>query len=963
MMKIKAMAFVAAAMMGAVGATGIGTAAEIRKADNNEPLSSGASWEDGTAPGPEDVAVLDGDLAATAPWTFGLGADMAWQGLRLTNMIADATFTNDGHTIRLGSSGIVLPATDVLNIYPPLELTADQTWMGLTSAGQGLNVWGPVSGNRRVTLRNTYFVFYDQTSFSALNVACARLYLRTNAVVRGGILVSPGYALYHMKPMDTDWADTFPDQVVTNNGRFYFGRPDSPGSPLSAVTLNPGDRLLTTGTDWDGRVDVSNHRLVMDGGDLTANWLYLNSGSVTQRSGRVFIDYALFAGWGPPLLDTNRVVSVRGGTMDLRRLHIGEAASSAYPGAVEISGGAVNVVRPANDIPSSGVVLAAARSRTPGSMFTNTSADPAGRLRVSGGSLCAQQVSFGTTRQSRDASWNATNGYARVEIAGGELTVGAGGLGPTEVWNRPATNALPETAQSWHDVILSGGALGAYANYTNYARTRLSDAHGGAVIRAADTNGTARTILQAAPLTGRGGLRKTGAGTLAIAAACTYTGPTIVEAGTLRLDANALWEEASEETLPPPRVVWTADTLTGAAGETVNLWPSTNGTWTFTLASATGTWPWITPPTVGADMNGHRTVAFNGTSSAMYLTGNAETPAEGATNLTVAVVMRAGGPGKGGIVGDWRNNSVILGVTYTGVANHWGIGYNAHGRAGAGIHSQTSNTVATAWGAPRELHDGEAHVLLYVWPGGSNIVMNVDGWRTSAWTAPGRLDSTLLRGRMMLGATETGNCFNGGIAEIHFYRAALTPGQQRTLGLELARKYGADTAGYLTGEQIAIGSLASTNVYVAAGATLQAAAAGTRVRPGQVFRGAGTVSGNLIVGEGGVIQAAADETLNVAALTFEPGGIIRWPWMPGAVPQAIEAGDLTLPQGTVTLDLGATGANPVPHGVLLRYTGTLTDNGAVWNIVGGGGSTVVQHDAAGKRFYVSTPTGTLISVR
>jgi autotransporter-associated beta strand protein len=961
--KIKTMASVAAAVMGAVSAAEIGLASEIRKTDNTGSLSSGSSWEGGSAPGAEDVAVWDGALAVTQPFTYGLGADVAWQGMRLTNMVADVTVTNDGHTLSLGAAGMVLEKNsgNILHMYAPLALTADQTWLKPIVAGGGANVFGPLSGNRRLTLRNTHFSFYEPAAFSELNVACPRLNLRTNAAVTGGIFVNPGSDLTLMKPFDTDWSDTFPGRVVTNTGIFSFGRIE--GTPLVAVTMKADDRMLTTaGQDHNGRVEVKDNRLVMDGGEISNNWIYVRSGSVTQLNGRVFLNYAFFSGVGAPLVDTNRILSVQGGTMTLRRLHIGDATPPSYPGIAEISGGEVNVAMAGIPIDSSGVALAAARGESP-DYFSDISAAPVGILRVSGGSLRTLQVSFGSVRRSRDASWNVTNGYARVELTGGEVTAGAGGIGPAEVWNRPAADALPDTAQSWYDVILSGGTLGAYAACTNYARTRLSDAHGGAVIRAADTNGAARTIVQAQPLTGRGGLRKTGAGALEIAAACTYTGPTTVEAGTLRLVADALWEEAPAEALPQPRAVWRADTLSGAPGETVNTWQSTNGTWTFTLAGATGTWPWITPPTVGAEMNGHRTVAFNGTSSAMYLTGTAETPAEGATNLTVAVVLRAGGAGKGITGNDWRSNAGIIGVTYGSVINHWGIGYNAYGRAGAGIRTRTG-TVATAWGAPRELHDGEAHVLLYVWPGGSNIVMNVDGWRTAAYTAPGLLDDALVRSRMMVGATETaGRCFDGEIAEIRFYRTALTPGQQRTLGLELARTYGADTAGYLTEEQLAVGSLASADVHIAAGATLQTAGVGSRILSGQVFRGAGAVTGNLIVGAGGVIQTATNESLNVAALTFEAGGVCRWPWTLAGAPQAVKAGDVTLPQGAVTVDLGATGENPTPRGVLLSYTGTLTDNGVVWNVVGGGGSTIVRHDAAGKAFRLSTPTGTLISVR
>ena len=130
----------------------------------------------------------------------------------------------------------------------------------------------------------------------------------------------------------------------------------------------------------------------------------------------------------------------------------------------------------------------------------------------------------------------------------------------------------PDTAQAWYDVNLSGGTLGAYASYTNRARARLSDADGGVTIRAADTNGTPYTITMSQPLTGRGSLRKTGAGTLALAAANTYTGATVVAAGTLQMVATSLWSEVSATSLPGAYAVWTTDNLTGAAGSAVTAW-------------------------------------------------------------------------------------------------------------------------------------------------------------------------------------------------------------------------------------------------------------------------------------------------------------------------------------------------------------------------------------------------------
>ena len=545
-------------------------------------------------------------------------------------------------------------------------------------------------------------------------------------------------------------------------------------------------------------------------------------------------------------------------------------------------------------------------------------------------------------------------------MRGGEVTVGAAGIGPNRVWNRTGVSS---EGSSWYAVNLSGGTLGAFASYTNRAATRLSDADGGITIRAADADGTPYAIVMAEPLTGRGSLRKTGAGALYLEAANTYTGRTVVAEGALHVADTSLWTTVPGVTLPTPIAVWSANTLAGALGSTVTSWASTNGMWAFNSTVASAIYAGFTSPKLGTSLlNGYRVVTFNGTSNALAMTGNSATPVSGTTNLTVAVVTRFGGAGIGG-AGEFRSSAGIVGQTLQMVGNNstnwWGLSYSAQGRAGAGVGGLLPGVV-NAWAAPRELHDGEPHVLIYVWQSGSNVLMNVDGY---AAVSGASLTAPMTQSRMILGANENKFCFGGDIAEFRFYRTALSQIEQTVLALELARKYGAVIAGYRPDGLAPDAPLASREVRVEAGAAFYAGASGTPVGADQVYTGGGSVHGTLSVGTNGVIVCGPTEALAVDNLVFNPGSVCRWACAADGTHTPTAAGNITLPRGTVVVDIQQAGANLAPRGTLLRYTGVLVDNGVTWSISGGRPQTKVVSDALHKTLRLSTPTGTAFFVR
>ncbi|WP_193213130.1 beta strand repeat-containing protein, partial [Luteolibacter marinus] len=127
-----------------------------------------------------------------------------------------------------------------------------------------------------------------------------------------------------------------------------------------------------------------------------------------------------------------------------------------------------------------------------------------------------------------------TNGGThRVRLADvGELYVGAGGI-------------ADGSANDAGSVILTGsGVLGAGASWSTSLPVTLSDVP---TIKAANAGGTPFDITLNGPVGGTGSLIKAGAGTTTLTVASSYTGDTIVDAGTLSLPAATLDDQAVVE--------------------------------------------------------------------------------------------------------------------------------------------------------------------------------------------------------------------------------------------------------------------------------------------------------------------------------------------------------------------------------------------------------------------------------
>ncbi len=144
-----------------------------------------------------------------------------------------------------------------------------------------------------------------------------------------------------------------------------------------------------------------------------------------------------------------------------------------------------------------------------------------GTLAISGsGTANLKGISMGTS----------ASGIARIHLTGGRLNLGDGGI----------SNSTPPATDAVREIRLEAGTLGALADWSSPLNVNLAESVQGFTIDTADAGNpeVARHIDLGGNLSGDGGIDLTGSGSLALGGANTYTGPTIVMAGTLSLSGS-----------------------------------------------------------------------------------------------------------------------------------------------------------------------------------------------------------------------------------------------------------------------------------------------------------------------------------------------------------------------------------------------------------------------------------------
>lgn len=537
-------------------------------------------------------------------------------------------------------------------------------------------------------------------------------------------------------------------------------------------------------------VEVANLTVAGDGiavtnaGAVNGTKLVLREGSYVQKSGTSKYAVSTVVGNG---YDTAaaRELTVESGAFSVpKRVIVGLGSSEKSVPRFVVSGGEVSIG--SEDMATSDpryLGLAIARRFSDddlmGTELNQWAATPAesiwatGDFLMTGGEVSAANVSFGS---SGECGYDFNN-WGRFTLAGGVFTLGNRGFLLNSGWNKESGR---------YEVVLSGGTLAAYGNFTNTLATRLSNRDGGVTLRA----DAGKSMTFAAPLYGEGGFTKTGTGTVRLASPCDYLGTARVEEGTLEVLGEGI----------PVFARWVADDCVTNADATVSAWSVSSGSprWTYKQNLGYTT----TAPTYRANaFNGHGAVRFNGGIDGLGIAAGDydwQTPAGGQSAFSVAAVVKVTAAECANFIQavNWPYGAAIVGQSDGASAadGDWGLVVRQDGSVGAGSTCLKDGVIThqTAWSAA-SIADGEPHVAILTWTKGGDVSINVDGKLDTVAFPEGATPVSLRLKRGFMGFLEPTykTSFRGEIGEIAMIRSALSAAEQDALGSALAAKYGA----------------------------------------------------------------------------------------------------------------------------------------------------------------------------
>ena len=383
-------------------------------------LSDGAAWDGGVAPGPDDVAVFDGTL----PDTLTIPANAAWLGLVRTNIENAVTF--DGGPLTLGTDGITCFTTN--NTYyrttlPSVVLSAAQTWT--LAENKTLAASGSITGTGPLTITapsGWNMLFYGNVEPTGGVLARGQVFFWA---MQGARFAQPPDMVHGTRFLllaDGTGTWSYSDLMASpfvNNGMFSFGSKDGDTANAAAVsptvTLAAGDSI--GGTDAANadrskqQFHVQDTHVVVDGADLTGNsWFFLRSGSWTQLSGDVGLNYAAIVGRGASDGYKSKLqrLTLSGGTFTARRLCVGVANSDLYPAEVFVTGGEYVPTFPNDSAWTCGITVGqrAAKGETVWDAASHKDVPmngeyASGRFEMTGGTVKTASLFFGNSATPR----------------------------------------------------------------------------------------------------------------------------------------------------------------------------------------------------------------------------------------------------------------------------------------------------------------------------------------------------------------------------------------------------------------------------------------------------------------------------------------------------------------------------------------------------------------------------------
>ncbi len=450
--------------------------------------------------------------ATGAEWNTPADWDLGIPGLGTNAVIA--TSANVSYNTVMSSptiGGLLLSNASVLNLNAAgfnveSGSTANSVAVGWAGSSGTLNV----NSGGALTVTNSGPLYISTNGLVVVNAGGSLLI--TNSLASDAMLVGDNkrYASSSLRAFfEVEGGTATVDQRVT-----IAGSTSGSSGVGSQVIVDSGSLNLLGGARINNTSDDSGCRLLVNGGNVAMGNFSVYKSNPNPAAGLVI---------------SNGVVNAAG-------IQIGVGNSRAYGsiyGGVLTNTGAFTVsdtttAATSGDRKSHFVMLGGTVvSTTPEGIIVGNQANGGaasssvigGFLDLSGGTLVAN----GITLVKDDTIANA---YGTLNLSGAATVY----LGPVGLVGNVGAGG------SGYFVNFSGGTLAATADYTNNANVKLVS--GVTTIQCADASNNPFKITASGVWSSTGGLTKTGNGTLLFQVANTYSGLTLVNAGTLALDVS-----------------------------------------------------------------------------------------------------------------------------------------------------------------------------------------------------------------------------------------------------------------------------------------------------------------------------------------------------------------------------------------------------------------------------------------
>jgi autotransporter-associated beta strand protein len=540
--------------------------------------SAASNWTGGAVPDLSNVAnviiptgkSVSYDASVAGPVTSQVAANGALNLANAGVAVSLGGISGSG-SIALGSNGLTLSAA------------ANGNFSGVISGSGGLTVAG---GTQTLSGVNTY------TGNTAVD-AGATLIIGGAGVLGGGNYA--GTITNNGTFIDASSANQTLSGVISGSGDL-----DKTGTgtlTLTAANTYSGATVVDSGTlaitDPAGLGASSAGTIINSGGTLDLRNVIGVAEPITVNGGTLATSIGSSSVTAPITLTGNSVVDVTGTQLTLSNTVSGSGsldktgagtlmltAANTYTGATVVDAGTLAITDPAALGATTPSSIAGTTVNAGGTLDLRNVTGVAEPITLNGGTLATSNGSSSVTAPI------ALTGNSVVNVTGTQLTLsntvsGSGSLDKTGAGTLVLTAANTYTGATVVDagtlVITDAAALGA----TTPSSTAGTTVNTGGTLDLRNVTGVAEPITLnggtlavssgsssvTAPISlttdsaiavtgtqltlsntisGAGGLDKTGAGTLVLTAANTYTGPTVVDAGTLQLTAGASIADSSK---------------------------------------------------------------------------------------------------------------------------------------------------------------------------------------------------------------------------------------------------------------------------------------------------------------------------------------------------------------------------------------------------------------------------------